>query len=121
MRRDYHGRGMRLKLARRHGILRLGLVIGVPLRHLLHVLGIAVGRSIVLLGVMVLCIRVVVMVVMHGRVCLGRDVVVVLVLLPPSLVHGTGRRTMRTWHHGRQAAMLPLQSVAGQRDQAANV
>jgi hypothetical protein len=107
---------MRLELAWRHGILWLRLVIGVPLGHLLHMLRVAIRRPIVL-GVVVLRIGVVV----HRRMRLGRNVVIVLVLLPPSLVHGTGRRTMRTWHHGRQPAMLPLQSVAGQRDQAANV
>jgi hypothetical protein len=116
MRRDYNGRGVRLELAWRHDILRLRLVVRIPLRHLLHVLGIAVGGRIVL-GVVVLRVRVVV----HRRMRLWRHVVVVLVILPPSLVHGTGRRTMRAWHHGRQAAMLPLQSVAGQTDQAANV
>jgi hypothetical protein len=114
---NYDWRRMRLELTWRHGVLGLRLVVGVPLRHLLHVLGVAVRRHIVLLGVMVLGIRIVV----HRRMRLRRDVMVVLVILPPSLVHGTGRRTMRAWHHGWQAAMLPLQSVAGQRDQAANV
>lgn len=123
VRRDYHGRGVRLELARRHGVLRLWrrLVVRVPLRHLLHVL-VAVGRRIVL--------RVVVLgvgVVMDGRVRLWRHVMGVVlrvVLLPASLVvHGVGRAmaAVRAWHHGRAAAMLPLQSVAGQRDQAANV
>lgn len=94
-------------------------MVGAPLRHVLHVLGIAVGRRIVL-RVVVLGVGVVV----HRRVCLGRQVlliVLVLVLLPPALVHGAGRRAMRASHHGRQAAMLPLQSAAGQRDPAANV
>jgi hypothetical protein len=118
MRGHYHGRSVRLELARRHDILRLWLwlVVRIPLGHLLHVLGIAVGGRIVL-GMVVLRIWVVV----HRRVCLGRHVVVVLVVLPPALVHGTGRRAMRAWHHGQHAAMLPLQSVAGQTDQAANV
>jgi hypothetical protein len=108
VRGDDDGRRMRLELAGRHSILRLRLVVRVPLRHLLHVLGIAVRRHIVL-GMVVLRIRVVV----HRRMCLRRNMVVVWVLLPPSLVHGTARRTMRAWHHGRQAAMLPLQLVAG--------
>jgi hypothetical protein len=115
VRRDYNWRCMRLELTRRHYILRLRLMIWVPLRHLLHVLGIAIGGPVVL-GMVVLRIRVVV----HRRMRLRRNVVVILVLLPPSLVHGTRRRAMRTWHHGEQAAMLPLQSVAGQTDQAAN-
>jgi hypothetical protein len=105
-----------LELARGHDVLRLGLVVGIPLWHLLHVLGIAIGVRIVL-GVMVLRVRVVV----HRRVRLRREVVVLRVLLPPSLVQGTRRRAMGAWHHGRQAAMLPRQLVAGQRDQAANV
>ena len=116
MRGDDHGRGMRLELAWRHGILWLRLVVGVPLGHLLHVLRVAVGGPIVL-GMVVLRVGVVV----DGRMRLRRHVMVVLMILPPSLVHGTGRRTMRAWHHGRQAAMLPLQSDAGQRDQATNV
>lgn len=106
---------MRLELAWRHGILRLSLMVRVPLRHLLHVLGIV--RMAVVLGVAIVHVGVVV----DRRVRLRRDVVVVLVILPPSLVHRTGRRTMRAWHHGQQAAMLPLQSVAGRRDQASNV
>jgi hypothetical protein len=112
---------VRLELARRHSILRLRLrlVVHVPLLHLLHVLGIAVGGPIVL-GVMVV-LRVDIVVVVHWRMCLRRDVVVVGVLLPPSLVHRAGGHTVRAWHHGRQAAMLPRQLVAGQRDQAANV
>jgi hypothetical protein len=124
VRRNYHRRGVRLELTRRHGVLRLQLrlVVRVPLRHLLHLL-VAVGRPIVL-RVVVLRIGVVV----DGRVRLGRHVMgVVLVLLPASLVvHGAIGRAMaavRAWHHGREreAAMLPLQLVAGQKDQAANV
>jgi hypothetical protein len=115
VRGDDNWRCMRLKLTRWHHILRLRLRVWVPLRHLLHVLGIAIGGPVVL-GVVVLRIRVVV----HRRMGLGRNMVVVLMLLPPALVHGTRRRAMRTWHHGEQAAMLPLQSVAGQTDQAAN-
>lgn len=116
MRRDDHGRRVRLELARRHHVLRLGLMVGVPLRHLLHVLWIAVGRPIVL-GMVVLRIWIVV----HRRMRLWRDVVVVRMLLPTSLVHGTRRRAMRARHHDERAAVLPSQSVAGQRDQAANV
>jgi hypothetical protein len=121
MRRNYDRRGVWLELARGHDVLRLWLrlrlVVGVPLWHLLHVLGISIGMSVVL-GMMVLRVRIVV----PGRVRLRGEMVVVLrVLLPPSLVHGTRRRAVGTWHHGRQAAMLPRQLVAGQRDQAANV
>jgi hypothetical protein len=88
MRRDYHGRGMRLELAGRHDIVRLGLglvlVVRIPLGHLLHVLGIAVGGPIVL-GMVVLRVRIVV----HRRVRLGRHVMIVLlVVLSPALVHG---------------------------------
>lgn len=124
VRGDHHRRGMRLELTRRHRILRLWLrlMVRVPLRHLLHVL-VAVRRPIVL-RVVVLRIGVVV----DGRVRLRRHVMgVVLVLLPASLVvHWAIRRAMaavRAWHHGREreAAMLPLQLVAGQIDQAANV
>jgi hypothetical protein len=116
MRRDNHRRCVRLELARWHHVLRLRLMVGVPLRHLLHVLGIAVGVAIVL-GVMVLRIRVVV----HRRMRLWRDVMVVRMLLPPSLLVHRAGGAMRAWHHDEQAAVLPLQSVAGQRDQAANV
>ena len=84
-------------------------------RHLLH--GIAVGHPVVL-RVMVLRIGIMV----HGRVCLRRDVVVVLMLLPPSLVHRAGRRAMRARHHGQLATrMLPSQSVAGRGTKAPNV
>ena len=54
VRRDYDRRGMglRLELARRHGILRRGrrwLLIRVPLLlHRLHVLGVAMGRPVLL-------------------------------------------------------------------------
>jgi hypothetical protein len=112
MRRDDDGRGVRLELARRHHVLRRRLVVRVPLRHLLHVLGVAVGGRIVL-GVMVLRVRVVV----HRRVRLRRHVVVVLVVLPAALVHGARRRAMRAGHHGRE---LPLPLSAGQQ-QAVNV
>lgn len=99
-------------MAWRHDILRRGLVVWVPLRrHLLHVWRIAVGGRIVL-GMVVLRIGVVV----HRRVCLGRHVVVVvLVVLPASLVHGTSRlAAMRAGHHGRrQAQLLPLQLGVG--------
>lgn len=116
MRRHDNGGGEGLKRARGHGILLLGLVVGIPLRlHLLHVLGVGVGMAIVL-GMVVLRIRVVV----YGRVRLRRDVVLILVLLPPSLIR-PGRRHIRAWHHGlRLQCVLPRPSVAGQRDQAAN-
>lgn len=98
VRRDYDRRGMglRLELARRHGILRRGrrwLLIRVPLLlHRLHVLGVAMGRP-VLLEVVV---RGGIGVVVDGRVCLGRDmVVVILLLLPPT-------RHIRAGHHERQ-------------------
>jgi hypothetical protein len=94
---------------------RRRLVVGIPLRHLLHVLGIAVLGDVVL-RVVVLRVRVVVVVVVvvDGRVRLGRHMIVVL--LPPSLglmllwVHRTSGRAVaavRAWHHGREAAMLP--------------
>jgi hypothetical protein len=108
---------MRLELARRHDILRLRLVVRVPLGHLLHVLGVAVGGSIVL-GMVVLRIGIVV----HWRVRLWRHVVVVLLMvLSPSLVHGTRGRAIMARHHERRAAVLPLQPVAGLRDQAADL
>jgi hypothetical protein len=92
---DRRDMGLRLELARRHGILRRGrrwLLIRVPLLlHRLHVLGIAVGRAI-LLEVMV---GGGVGVVVHGRVCLGRHVVVVVLLLLPSARH------IRAGHHER--------------------
>lgn len=90
---------LRLELARGHGILRrrllmlrlVLLLVGVPLRlHVLHVLGIAVGRAI-LLGVVVLRVGVVV----HRRVRLRVLVVVLLGLSPP-------RREVGAWHHGRR-------------------
>jgi hypothetical protein len=98
VRRNYHGRRMRLrlKLTRRHGVLRRGrrwLLIRVPLLlHRLHVLGIAVGRAILLEVV----VRGGIGVVMDGRVCLGRDMVVVVLLLLPSTRH------IRAGHHERQ-------------------
>ena len=94
MRRDYNGRGMRLRLelARRHGILRRrrGLLVGVPLLHGLHVLWIAVRRAILLKMVVGRGIGVMV----DGRVCLWGDVVVVVLLLglPPP-------RHIRAGHH----------------------
>lgn len=97
VRRNYHGRRMRLrlKLTRRHGVLRRGrrwLLIRVPLLlHRLHVLGIAVGRAILLEVV----VRGDIGVVMDGRVCLGRDMVVVVLLLLPSTRH------IRAGHHER--------------------
>jgi hypothetical protein len=98
MRRHDHGRGMGLEMARGDGIL-LGrrrwrrLLVGVPLLHGLHVLVIAVGRAILL------CVMVGrgVWVVMDGRMRLGRDVVVVLLLGLPATRH------IRTGHHGRRA------------------
>ena len=96
VRRDDDGRGMRLglELARRHGILgrgRRGLLVRIPLLHGLHVLGIGVGRAILLQVVEGRGIGVVV----DGRVCLGRHVVVVVLLLGlPATRHvGAG-------HHG---------------------
>ena len=97
--------------------LRLRLVVRVvPL--LLHLLGIGrrVRRAIVL-WVMVRDVGVV----MDWRMCLRRDVVVVLVItLAPSLMERHGWRYVRAWHHGRQArCCLHSQALAG--DQAANV
>lgn len=83
---------LRLELARRHGILRRrrGLLVGVPLLHRLHVLGIAMRRAILLKVVVGRGIGVMV----DGRVCLWGDVVVVVLLLglPPP-------RHIRTGHH----------------------
>jgi len=86
VRGDYDGRGMglRLELARRHSILRRrrGLLVRVPLHG--HVLRVAVGRAI--LGHVVL-VRRGIGIGMHGRVRLGRELVVVVVLLlvlPPA-------------------------------------
>jgi hypothetical protein len=84
---------LRLELARGHRILRgrRWLLIWVPLLHRLHVLGVAVGRAILLEVVVGRGIGVVV----PRRVCLGRDVVVVLLLGLPTIWHiGPG-------HHGQ--------------------
>lgn len=92
VRGDYDRRPLRLELARRHGVLWLGLrrLVGVPLLHGLHVLGIAVGRTILLLVVVVGRIWVVV----DGRVRLRRHLVVVLLFNLPSARH------IRAWHVG---------------------
>lgn len=103
MRGDNDGRRLGLELARRHVVLGRRLVVWVPLLHV-HLLRVAVGWAIVLMG-MKLRIRVVV----DGRMCLGRRSVVlvwVLHLLPARVVWRPTRRKM-AWHHGRQAAMLP--------------
>jgi sulfite exporter TauE/SafE len=74
-------------------------MIWVPLRHLLHVLGIGVGR--VVLGVVILRIGVMV----HRRMRLRRYMMIVLglmlVLLPSSLVHRARWRPVMAGHHGR--------------------
>jgi hypothetical protein len=92
VRGDYDRRGMRLRLelTRRHGILRRGrrLLVGVPLLHRLHVLGVSVRRAILLQ--MVIGRRIGIMV--DRRVCLRRDVVMVVLLLglPPPRHVGAG-------------------------------
>jgi hypothetical protein len=86
-------------------------MVGVPLLHVLHLvhlLGIAVGRAIVLGHV---GLRVGVVGVVDGRVRLRRVVVLVGVLvlvihLPAALVEGSARRDV-AGHHGEQAAVLP--------------
>jgi hypothetical protein len=106
VRGDDDRRSMRLELTRRHIVLRLGLglMVGVPLLLHMHLLGIAVRWAIVL-GVVVG--RVWVMVMVDGRVCLGRrSVVLVGIHLLPALVEGSTGRNM-AWHHGRQASVLP--------------
>jgi hypothetical protein len=56
----------------------------------------------------------------YRRVRLRRDVVLVMVLtLPSSLMHGHGRRDVRAWHHGQPLLRLPSQSALA-RDQATN-
>lgn len=105
VRGDDDGRGLGLEGAGRHVVLRLGLVVGVPLLHVRHLLRVAVGRAVVRVRVVVGRIRVVV----DGRVCLRRRGVGVLVghvhLLAALVVRPAGREV--AWHHGRQAATLP--------------
>jgi hypothetical protein len=95
VRRHHYGRtvGLRLELARRHRILlgRRWLLVGIPLLHGLHVLGITVGRAILREVVVGRGIGVVV----HRRVSLRRDMVVVLLLGLPTTRH------IRTGHHER--------------------
>jgi hypothetical protein len=93
--------GLRLELARRHGVH--GLVVRVPLRrhwlHLLHMLGVGVRMAIVLrVGVGRIGV------VEHRRVRCGGHVVVVLVLLSAALVHGPGRRHLVAGHAGAGVA-----------------
>lgn len=105
VRGNYDRRCLRLKLARRHGVLRRRrLLVRVPLLHLHHVLGVVAVRRTILLGVEV---GLGVGIVVDRRVRLGILVVMVLLRLPASGRH------VRAWHHGRQATVLPLQSVAG--------
>jgi hypothetical protein len=88
--------GLRLELARRHGVLgrRRRLLVGIPRLLLLLLLGIGVGRAIVMRVVLV----VVVVgrgigVVVNGRMCLGRQLVVIVLLVVPSRRHvGAGHR-----------------------------
>jgi hypothetical protein len=121
VRRDYHRRALRLELARGHGILRLrqwlqrGLLIEVPLRHLLHllhVLGVAVRRAILLRLVLVV---VGVGIVMDGRVSLRGHLVVVLLLGLPAPRH------VLAGHHGRPARTCCLHSQSLARDRASDV
>ena len=120
MRRDYHGRGMglRLELARRHSILgrwRRRLLIRVPLLlRGLHVLGIGVGRAILLEMVVGRGIGVV----MDGRVCLGRDMMVVMVMVVLLLLPSA--RHIRAGHHERSSPCC-LDSRRRAGDQAANL
>lgn len=94
---------MRLELTRRHHILGLWMLIRiVPLRHLLGIWR-RVRSSIVLRVVVDIGI------VMHGRVCLGRDVIILVVTLPPSLMERHGGWNVRAWHHCRQASSEPSQ------------
>jgi hypothetical protein len=75
--RHNDGRSLGLKLTWRHGILRLRRLVRVPLLHLLHVLGVTVRRSILLLLVGVVgSIRIV----MDRRVALRRQRIVLLLL-----------------------------------------
>ena len=109
---------MGLVLARRHVLglqrkLRLLLVGIVPLRHVLLLVGRRVRRHIVL-GMMVLRVWVV-----DGRVCLRREVVVLGLALPPSLVDCAGK-DVRTGHHCRLLSTMPSQSALV-RDRATNV
>lgn len=119
MRRDDDGRAMGLVLARRHVLglqreLLLLLLVGiVPLRHVLLLVGRRVRRHIVL-GVMVLRVRVV-----DGRVCLRREMVVLGLTLPSSLVDLPGQ-DVRTGHHCRLLSTMPSQSALV-RDRATNV
>lgn len=95
-----------LELTWRHGILRLRRLVRVPLLlHLLHVLGVTVRRSILLLMIGVVGS---IGIVMDRRVALRRQRVVLLLSLSPP-------RYKWAWHHEPRARMLPLQSVAGQR------
>lgn len=115
MRGNHDRRAMRLEIARGHCILvvlglRLRVMIRiVPLRHLL-VVGRRERRSVVLRVV----VRVVGIRVVDRRVCLGGNMVVLVVALPsPGMVrHG---RRVRARHHGRPTEMLPSQMGAGRR------
>jgi hypothetical protein len=122
MRRDDDRRAMGLVLARRHVLglqreLRLLLVGIVPLRHVLLLLLLLVGRRVrryIVLGVVVLRVGVV-----DGRVCLRREVVVLGLALPPSLVD-CPREHVGTGHHCRLLSTMPSQSALV-RDRATNV
>jgi hypothetical protein len=108
---------MGLILARRHvlGLRRqLGLLLVgiVPLGHVLLVRR-RVRRDIVL-GVMVLRVGVV-----DRRVCLGREIVVLGLTLPPCLVDCPGGH-VRAGHHCRLESTMPSQSALA-RDRATNV
>ena len=113
---------MWLILARRHVLglqreLRLLLVGIVPLRHVLLLLLLLVGRRVrryIVLGVVVLRVGVV-----DGRVCLWREVVVLGLALPPSLVD-CPREHVGTGHHCRLLSTMPSQSALV-RDRATNV
>src|SRR5436309_3015847 len=96
VRGDHDGRRLGLELAWRHGILRRRqrrrLLVGVPLLHLLYVLGIALRRAILLLELVVLRIGVVV----YRRMRLRGNLVVVLLLGLPA------PRYIRARHHEQQ-------------------
>jgi hypothetical protein len=111
VRRHYNRRALGVERPRWHGILVLGMRIWVvPLRHLLRI-G-RVWRRVMLR--MVLGVGIVRMV--YRRVRLRRDVVLVMVLtLPSSLMHGHGRRDVRAWHHGRPLPRAAFTVSAGQR------
>lgn len=118
MRRDDYRRAMGLILTRGHVLglrreLRLLLVGIVPLRHVLLLIWRRVGRHIVL-RVMVLGVRIV-----DGRMRLRREVMVLGLTLPSSVVDCAGG-DVRAGHHCRLLSTMPSQSALA-RDRATNV